>query len=118
MGILREKINASATVEIPVLVRFMNGTEGEFTGVFKRLAQERIDALADPEAEYRNSEIIDEVLVGVRGIAENDPSQELPADEQLAWVKQQPECVNAAVVAFFRRMRPARYDEKTSKKRR
>ena len=40
------------------------------------------------------------------------------SSEQLAWVKQQPECVNAAVVAFFRRMRPARYDAKTSKKQR
>ena len=115
MGIIREKA-APATVDIKVLVAFMNGTEGDFTGTFKRLPQSRLDELLDASAIVQNSEIVDEVLVGVSGIA--DESGELPAAEQLAWVKQQPECVNAAVVAFFKAMRPARYDERTSKKRR
>lgn len=116
MGINREKQGAAPTVEITVLVEFMDKTQGDFKGTFKRLNQERIDELADPEAGYSNSELVNEILVGVSGISDGD--KELPADEQLAWVKQQPECVSATVAAFFKRMRPARYDEKTSKKRR
>lgn len=116
MGINREKIDAIPTVEIPVLVEFMDGSQGDFKGTFKRLSQERIDELADPEAAFGNSEVVEEILVGVSGIS--DGEKQLPGDEQLAWVKQQPECVSAAVAAFFKRMRPGRYDAKTSRSRR
>lgn len=118
MGITQEKVSTSPTVEITVLVEFMDGYQGDFKGTFKRLGQERIDELADPDEGYSNSEVVDEILVGVSGISAGSPPQELPADEQLAWVKQQPECVSAAVAAFFGRMRPARYGGKTSKTRR
>lgn len=118
MGIIKEKASDTPTVQIVVLVEFMDGYQGDFKGTFNRLPQERLDELADPDAGYSNSEVVDEILVGVSGIAAGTPPQELPADEQLAWVKQQPECVNAAVAAFFSRMRPARYAGKTSKKQR
>lgn len=116
MGILREKAIPTPTVEIPVLVEFMDGYQGDFKGTFNRVSQERLDALLEPDANYQNSELLDELLVGVSGIS--DGTGELPADEQLTWVKATPECVNAAVTAFFTRMRPARYDGKTSKSRR
>lgn len=110
---------ATETVDIKVLVQFVQkgGSvyQGDFMGEFRRLPQERIDDLLDNETP--NSEIVDEILVGVTGIGRADGSA-LPADEAMGWVKKTPECVNAAVVAFFRTMRPERYDEKTSKRRR
>jgi hypothetical protein len=115
-----EKIAAAPTVDIKVLVQFQGeaGTvvQGDFMGKFRRLPQARIDELMDPDENFRNSEVLDEVLVSVSGIGKG--GEELPADEQLAWVKATPECVGAAVAAFFRTLRPARYDEKTSKSRR
>lgn len=116
MSINREKQGATPTVDITVLVQFMDGQQGDFKGTFKRLPQDRIDELLDADASYTTAEMVDEILVGVSGISDGDA--ELPAAEQLAWAKQQPECVSAAVAAFFKCMRPARYDEKTSKKRR
>lgn len=120
MGLLIEKITDTPTVDITVLVQFQgaNGTttQGDFVGTFKRLSQERIDEMLDPEENYRNSEIVEEVLLAVRGIGNKDG--ELPPEEQLAWVKKTPECVSASVAAFFKVLRPARYDEKTSKRRR
>lgn len=116
MGINREKQGSAPTVEITVLVEFMDGQQGDFKGTFKRVDQTRLTELLNPEENFQNSEIVDEILLGVSGISDGD--KELPADEQLAWVKNTPECVNATVVAFFKRMRPARYDEKTSSKRR
>lgn len=115
-----EKVTDQPTVGIKVLVQFKGAgntvTQGEFMGTFKRVDQDRIDEMLDPEANYKNSEIVEEVLVGVSGIGRGDT--ELPADEQLAWVKKTPECVAASVAAFFKELRPARYDEKTSKSRR
>lgn len=120
MSIQIEKITAAPTVEIKVLVQFQGAggavTQGDFMGTFKRLPQSRLDELMDPDENFRNSEVLDEVLVGVSGIGRE--GVELPADEQLAWVKATPECVGAAVAAFFKTLRPARYDEKTSKSRR
>lgn len=116
MGIRTESHSEKPTVEITVMVQFMDGTLGDFKGTFQRLDQDRIDELLDPEENFSNSEIVDEVLVGVSGITTN--GAELPADEQLAWVKKTPECVSAAVAAFFKKLRPERYAEKTSKRRR
>lgn len=120
MGLQRETITKNPTIGITVLVQFQMGDgsvkQGDFLGEFKRLEQKRVDELLDPDAAYGNSEVLDEILVGVSGIGEN--GTELPAEEQLAWVKKTPECVNASVAAFFKVMRPARYDEKTSGKRR
>lgn len=108
------------TVEIKVLVQFKGKgnthTQGDFQGVFKRLSQERIDELMDPEESYTNSETLDEVLVSVSGIGST--AGEMSPEDQLAWVKKTPECVGAAVTAFFKELRPARYVEKTSKQRR
>lgn len=115
-----EKIDSAPTVDIKVMVQFKGKgtavTQGDFMGTFNRLPQERIDELMDADEGYRNSEVLDEILIGVSGIGR--AGVELPADEQLAWVKKTPECVGAAVAAFFKELRPARYDEKTSRKRR
>lgn len=120
MGLQREKITSNPTLGLSVLVQFQNAdgtvTQGDFKGTFKRVPQAKIDEMADPTAPWTNSEVLDEVLVGVSGIS--DGATELPADEQLAWVKQTPECVNASVAAFFKAMRAERYVEKTSSGRR
>src|SRR5688500_8600029 len=96
-----EKVASQPTVKIPVLVEFMDGTQGEFQGTYKRIDQEQVDKLLDPDEGFSNSAVLDEVLVGVSGIGKGD--QELPADEQLAWVRRTPECVSAAVAAFFKK---------------
>lgn len=118
MGIAREKTTKNPTAELTVKVDFMDGSKGDFKGTFKRVSQDRLNELLDPEANFQNGELVDEFLVGVSGITESEGGPELPADEQLAFVKQTPECVNASVVAFFAAMRPASYDAKTSRSRR
>jgi hypothetical protein len=111
---------AAEAVDIKVLVQFAQkgGTvyQGEFTGEFRRITQERIDELLDPDGDYTVSDVVDEVLVGARGIGKG--GTEMPPDEALAWVKQQPECISAAYAAFFKAMRPERYNEKTSRRAR
>jgi hypothetical protein len=111
------------TVDIKVLVQFQLGggrvKQGDFMGVFKRVPQSKVAEMFDDE--WSNSEVIDEVLVGAKGIGKKDGDGklvEMSADEGLAWVRETPETVNAAVAAFFRTMRADRYDERTSRKRR
>lgn len=117
MSLDRKRI--ALTVAITVLVQFRNDDgsiyQGDFKGVFKRLPQNEVEEMIDADPPLLNSEILDRVLVGVSGIASE--GVELPAEEQLAWVKATPECVNAAVAAFFKELRPERYNEKTSGKR-
>lgn len=107
-------------LQLTVLVQFATDTggvvQGEFKGEFKRLSQDRIDELADSDNAFTVSEAVDEILLGVSGIG--DGTTELPPAEALAWVKKTPECVQAAYTAFFRAMRPERYNEKTSKRAR
>lgn len=121
MNLIIEKAEDGGTVDIKVLVQFKgkgnSSYQGDFLGTFARLPQSRIDELMDPDENYRNSEVLDEVLLSVSGIGRAD-GVELPADEQLAWVKKTPECVGASVAAFFKELRPERYAEKTSSKRR
>lgn len=111
----------TTTVELKVMVQFAKKGgglyQGDFLGEFRRLPQDRVDVLCDEDESYRNSEVLDEILVGVSGIGRADGT-ELPADEAMAWVKKTPECVNAAVTAFFRTMRPERYNEKTRRRQR
>lgn len=118
MGIDVEKVES--TIELEVLVQFQTSrntaTEGSFFGTFKRPSQDEMDNILDPDNGYRNGEVIDQYLVSVRGIGKG--GQEMPADEQLAWVKAQPECINAGAAAFLQAFRPARYEGKTSKRRR
>jgi hypothetical protein len=116
MGIQVNKIPLTLAIEVLVQFKAEGNTtvQGSYTGTFKRLPQAEIDALIDSDTP--NSEVLDQVLVGVTGVG--DENGELSPDEQLAWVKKTPECVGAGVVAFFRELRPARYDEKTSKTRR
>lgn len=112
---------ASSTIGLTVLVAFIqpDGTsyQGDFRAEVKRLPTEEVDAMIDADPPLLNSEIVDRVLVSVSKIGNEDGS-ELPPDEQLRWVKSSPECVNATVAAFFRTMRPDRYDGKTSKRSR
>ena len=119
MGIEVEKQEADATVDIKVLVQFQKSGgsvyQGDFVGQFKRVTQDRVDDFLDDEQGWRNSDVLDEILVGVSGITRG--GVEMPADEQLSWVRQTPECVNAAVTSFFRTMRPERYNERTAKNR-
>lgn len=111
-------------IPIKVLVQFQRDGvpyQGDFMGQFRRLAQSRIDQLLDEDEGFRNSDVLDEVLSSVSGIGRKSDAggfEELAADEQMAWVKNTPECVNAAVTAFFRTMRPERYNEKTQKRQR
>lgn len=106
------------TLLIPVLVQFATATgavvQGEFKAEFKRLTQERINVLADKDEDYLLSEVVDEILQGVSGIGNG--TTEMPPAEALEWVKKTPECVQAAYTAFFKAMRPERYNEKTSKR--
>lgn len=121
MGIKREKYTASPTVELRCDVKFMDGSEGDFKGTFERITQDEVDLMTgqraplnDPEGEPRiwsNSEVVDRVLKGVSGIS--DGGQELPPEEQLAWVKATPECVTAAVSSFFKAMQRAKRAGKT-----
>lgn len=111
------------TVDIKVLVSFHVGLgvikQGDFVGVFKRVPQSKVQEMIDDE--WTNSEVLDEVLVGAKGVGKKDDTGkvvELPDAEQLLWVKDTPECVNAAVAAFFQTTRADRYDAKTSRKRR
>lgn len=107
-----------SSIAVAVLVQFTQDDgsklQGEFKAHFKRVPQTEIEAMVDEE--LTGPEILDRVLESVSGIGQN--GQELPADEQLAWVKRTPECVGAAVTAFFREFRPERYNEKTSGRRR
>ncbi len=116
MGINVGKVDS--TIQLDVLVQFQNAngtaTEGSYKGTFRRPSQEQMDQLLDPEQETRNGAVIDQYLVGVTGIG--NAEGEFPPDDQLAWVKASPECVNAGVAAFLRAFRPARYEGKTSKR--
>lgn len=107
-----------STIAVLVLVQFTQDDgsklQGEFKAHFKRIEQAEIDAMIDDNTP--NTEVLDRVLESVSGIGSN--GQELPAEEQLAWVKRTPECVGAAVAAFFQQFRPDRQNEKTSAKRR
>jgi hypothetical protein len=108
------------TFRIAVLVQFATETggvtQGQFNGTFKRLPNNEIDEMMDAEPPLLNSETVDRVLIGVDGIGKD--GTELPPTEQLEWVKRTPECMAAVVAAFFKNMRPERYNEKTSRKQR
>lgn len=110
----------SDTFTKTVKVRFATNNdtfrEGDFRATFRRISKERLDELLDAENGYTQSEVLDEVLVSVSGIGRT-ATDELPADEQLKWVKNSVECCNAAFRDFFMGMRQADGAEKTSKKR-
>lgn len=114
-----EKLAAAGTIEIKVLVRVWqaDGTayDGDFIGVFKKPEQGQIDEMI--EDGWKNSEVLDEYLVSVKGIGRT-ATEPMPEDEALALVKKTPECVSAACVAFFQKFAPERYNAKTSRKRR
>lgn len=107
------------TIEIKVLVRITQADgsayDGDFTGVFKKPTQDQLDAAIDEG--WKNSEVLDEYLVGVKGIGRT-ATEPMPSDEALALVKKTPECVSAACVAFFQKFAPERYNAKTSRKQR
>jgi hypothetical protein len=113
--------STSDTFTRTVKVRFAtdNGAfrEGDFKATFKRIDKARLDEFLDADAGYTQTEVLDEVLVGVSGIGRN-ATDELPADEAMAWVRKSIECCNAAFRDFFEAMRQDNGAEKTSKKRR
>lgn len=106
------------TIKAVVPVQFHEGdgtvTQGNFTAHFRRISQERIDEMLD--ANTPNSEVLEEVLDSAEDIFDGDARMEPAA--AMAWVKNTPECVGAAVAAFFEKLRPADTGSKTSKKRR
>ena len=109
----------TGTAEIEVLVKFpteSGAVEGSYFATVRRPTQADLDELADPEAGFTNSEVLDKYFTRVRGIGSD--GTELSADEQLAYVKSSPECVSAGAVAFLKAFGPERYAGKTSKKRR
>lgn len=109
-----------------VKVRFATNNnafrEGDFKATFKRIDKDRMDEFLDPDAGYTQTEVLDEVLVGVSGIGKratpDAPLEELPPEEALAEVRKSIECCNAAFRDFFGAMRQDAGDAKTSKKRR
>ena len=108
------------TLTLPVLVQFATDSggvvQGEFKATFRRLPMPEIDAMIEADPPYSNSETVEKVLVSVSEIGKD--GKELPPEEQLAWAKATPECLSAMVAAFFKSMRPERYNEKTSRKQR
>lgn len=120
MGLSIDIEKVEPTAEIEVLVQFQTprGTtvQGSYFGTFVRPSQEELQELLDPDQEYKNNEVLEKYLKSVRGVGKG--GIELPAEEQLDWVMKTPECVSAGAVAYLKAFRPARYDEKTSKKRR
>lgn len=116
----------NSTFTKTVRVRFATNNnsfrEGDFKATFKRLGKARLDEFLDADAGYTQTEVLDEVLVGVSGIgkraAEGAPIEELPAEEAMAYVRDSVECCNAAFRDFFEGMRQDSGAEKTSKKRR
>lgn len=107
----------SKTVKVRFATHSGAVREGDFKATFKRIGKTRLDEFLDPEASYTQTEVLDEVLVGVSGIGKS-PTEELPPDEALAWVRNSIECCNAAFRDFFMAMRQDDGAEKTSKKRR
>ncbi|HYC65706.1 MAG TPA: hypothetical protein VEC14_13315 [Reyranellaceae bacterium] len=110
----------SNTVELKVLVRFIQADgsayDGDFVGVFKRPAdQEEVERVINEG--WTNKDVVDEYLIGAKKIGAS-PSEELSPEDGLAFVKKQPECVNASVTAFFQSFAPDRQREKTSGRRR
>lgn len=112
---------ADATFTRNVKVRFATNSgatrEGDFKATFKRIDKQRLDEFLDADAGYTQSEVLDEVLVGVSGIGRS-ATEELPPDEAMKWVRSSIECCNAAFRDFFMAMRQDDGAEKTSKKRR
>jgi len=106
------------TFEVKVLVQFAQKgggvKQGDFMAEFKRKDPAEVDRMVNDDVTHR--ELIDEVLVGVSGIGRS-PSEPLPADEALEFVKKSPECVNAAAAAFFKATRAERYVDPISRKR-
>lgn len=111
---------SESTFTKTVKVRFAtnNNTfrEGDFKATFNRISKARLDEFLDADAGYTQTEVLDEVLVGVSGIGRS-ATEELPPDEQLKWVRNSVECCNAAFRDFFTAMRQDDGAEKTSKKR-
>lgn len=115
---------ASTTFDRTIQVRFAQpgGTvkTGSFNATFKRVSKDRIDEFVDTANGFSISEVLDEVLAGVSGIgratAPGEPPQELPADQQIAWVRNSPEASAAAFNDFFAAMRQDSGAGKTSKK--
>ncbi len=121
MGINVNKVSAIKLVSLAVAVTFMDGSTGDFNGEFRRVSQDELDEFMTDG--LTNSELLDKVLERVSGIGAPDPDNasrlaELPADQQLAFVRASPECVEAAALRFFSAMRQERPAEKTSKRRR
>lgn len=118
------------TFEVKVLVQFAqpNGTvkQGDFTATFRRekrsIVQEAVDdgldngaLLFDGWTDRKGAEY-NGVMIAAGDIG-SSPTELLPADQALAFVRDSAECTNAAVVAFFKATRAERYIEGTSKKR-
>lgn len=113
---------ASESFERNINVQFAqpNGSmrQGDFKARFKRIPQARVEEMMDDQ--WRNSDVLDEVLVCVSGIGRRNPQggvEELPAEEQLDWVRRTVECVNAATSSFFEAMQQGSGGSKTSRKR-
>lgn len=119
------ELTTDDTFTRPVKVRFATANggfrEGDFKATFKRIDKARLDEFLDADAGYTQTEVLDEVLVGVSGIGkatEGGPAEELPPDEAMAAVRKSIECCNAAFRDFFVAMRQDDGAERTSKKRR
>ena len=115
MFVIPEDTDTFAT-EVRVRIKSTSGAfrEGAFKGVFRRIDQAELERMV--EDNLSNLETLDRVLVSVSGIGRT-PSEELPADQALDYVRASPECCAAAVLAFFGAMKQEP-DSSTSRRRR
>ncbi len=99
--------------------RMQDNTVGTLDVEFKKLKQDKIDELFDFDS-TRVSEIFDEVVHGVSGLADEGEEGGKPVlmlpDAQLVEARSDPAIVSQTVEHFFVRMRRVRPGEKTSKR--
>lgn len=98
------KLSKNTTFKRPVTVVTPTDdgeTKGTFTARFKRLPQSRVDEIlsgyADDESD---TSLLDEILVGVEGIADEHGNPLPDNDETLAAVKDD-SCARVALVAEY-----------------
>ena len=112
--------NATTFLAKALMFKLQDNTTGTLDIEFKKLDTDRVDQLFDYE-DTRVAEVFDEVVAGVRGIADQGPDGKpvlLPEDVQLAEARRDPAIVQQCVEHFFQRMQRVRPGEKTLKKSR
>lgn len=111
--------NSEETFELPVKVSFpakngRNRTEGEFTAEVKRVDQDTIEGWVEKGVYV--SDMVDQFVVGVRGIDRGDGT-EMDAAEGKEAILKSPECCSAVRDAFFAAINPSGSARTSSRRR-